>query len=78
MIAQSLEVVLRDHAFLEGLDASYVQLLSGCGRNTVFQAGEYLWREGEAADSFYLIRSGQVALEIYIPQKGALARRNRG
>lgn len=32
-----------------------------------YQPGEYLFREGEAADRFYLIREGHVALEVKAP-----------
>ena len=72
MSVQGLDVVLKDHPFLEGLDPAYVKLLAGCAKNERCAAGEYLWREGEAADNFYLIREGQVALEIYVPQRGSL------
>ena len=29
-------------------------------------------REGDEADSFYVIRLGRVALEIFVPQRGAV------
>ncbi len=32
-----------------------------------FQAGDYIYREGQPADKFYLIRHGRVGLETYIP-----------
>ena len=37
-----------------------------------FEAGQYLFHEGEAADQLYLLRHGRVALEIAIPGQGAL------
>ena len=42
-------------------------LLAGCARNHRFEAGQYLFHEGEAADEFFLIRQGRVALEIVAP-----------
>lgn len=54
------------------LDPNDLALIAGCGRNTGFDAGAYLFREGEAADEFYLIREGRVALELYAPGQGPL------
>jgi CRP-like cAMP-binding protein len=42
-------------------------LVAGCARNHRFDAGAYLFREGEAANEFFLIRHGRVALEIVAP-----------
>jgi CRP/FNR family cyclic AMP-dependent transcriptional regulator len=72
MSVHGLDVVLKEHPFLEGLDPEYLLLLTGCARNARFAEGEYLWREGETADNFFLVRAGQVALEIYVPQRGEL------
>lgn len=38
----------------------------------MFRAGEYLMREGDPADAFYVVRSGAVALQTSVPQRGAL------
>jgi CRP-like cAMP-binding protein len=35
-------------------------------------AGEYLFREGEQADVFYVIRHGSVALELHVPAREAV------
>lgn|SRR5574341_736933 len=35
-----------------------------------FQAGSYLFREGESADRLFLVRRGRVALELLVPQRG--------
>ncbi len=41
----------------------------GCASNVRFNAGTYIFKEGEAADTFYLIRDGKVAVEIFAPQR---------
>ncbi|TJY59291.1 cyclic nucleotide-binding domain-containing protein [Sinimarinibacterium sp. CAU 1509] len=69
---KDLEQILQSHAFLGGCEPEYVQLLVGCARNLRFDAGEYLLREGAAADEFYLIRHGKVALEINVPGKAPI------
>lgn len=35
-----------------------------------FQAGSYLFHEGEPADRLFLLRRGRVALELLVPQRG--------
>lgn len=59
--------IIRGHPFFQSLDPSFSDLVCGCARNARFDAGSYLCREGEPADSLYLIREGQVALEIHAP-----------
>ena len=44
---ENLESILAHHPFFEGLDARYVQLVAGCGSNAKFDAGEFLFREGQ-------------------------------
>jgi CRP/FNR family transcriptional regulator, cyclic AMP receptor protein len=65
---ETLERIIAEHPFFEGLETYYTGLLTGCASNVRFAAGSYIFKEGEAANSFYLIRSGKVALEILPPQ----------
>lgn len=60
---KTLEPVLANHAFFRDLPPEYLPILLGCASNAVFEAGVYIFREGGAADNFYLIREGKVALE---------------
>jgi CRP/FNR family cyclic AMP-dependent transcriptional regulator len=54
----------------EGLDDTTMELIAGCGVNTQFATGEYLMREGEPAETFYVLRAGRVALETDAPPRG--------
>jgi len=63
----SLEPVLREHPFFAGLDPGYLGVVTGCARNRRFDGDQYLFREGEAANEFFLIREGRVVLEITAP-----------
>ncbi len=72
MPIESLERILQQHSFLSDLEDRHVHTLVGCAANQRFGSGEYLFREGENADFFYLIRSGQIALEMHVPQRGGL------
>jgi CRP/FNR family transcriptional regulator, cyclic AMP receptor protein len=69
---RTIDALLADVPALEGLGRQHLELIAGCARNRVFEPGEHLMREGEPADCFYVIRSGDVALETYVPQGGAL------
>jgi CRP-like cAMP-binding protein len=72
MTIQNLESVLSEHPFFAGLDAKYMQLLAGCASNAVFRAGEYLMREGEPANHFYIVRHGKIAIELNAPGAGTI------
>ncbi|MCK4372935.1 MAG: cyclic nucleotide-binding domain-containing protein [candidate division Zixibacteria bacterium] len=74
---RDLEQTLREHPFLEGLDAEHIKLLVGCASNVVFKSGEFIIREGEEADAFYFIRHGRVLIETHVPQKGPIIIRSR-
>ncbi len=65
------QVVLESQVFA-GIDAHCAEQLAGCSRTVGFEAGETLFREGEPADVFYVLRRGRVALELYVPARGPL------
>ena len=55
-----------------GLDGTTLELIAGCGRNVRFAAGQQLFREGEPADTFYVLRHGVVTLEMRVPARRPL------
>lgn len=65
---ETLERIIAEHAFFTGLE-QYADLLTGCASNVRFEAGAYIFKEGEKANEFYLIRAGKVALEVFAPQR---------
>jgi len=69
---EDLRKILTEQPFLAKLDEKHIQLLVGCASNVVFKEGEYIFREGQPADSFYIVRHGKVMVETFIPQKGPL------
>lgn len=66
---ESLERIIAEHPFFVGLDDSFTNLMVSCASNVRFKAGTYILREGDPANTFYLIREGKVALEILAPQR---------
>lgn len=67
MRSTSIRDWVAEHPFFQDLEPDYRELLAGCAGNRVFRAGEYLTREGEPADCFYLIRAGRVSIELHVP-----------
>lgn len=67
---ESLEPILTAHPFFKGLDQSYITLITGCASNVRFNEGKFIFREGEEAHQFYLIRQGKVAIELFTPNRG--------
>jgi CRP/FNR family cyclic AMP-dependent transcriptional regulator len=67
---KTIDQYLPEHPFFHGLDAATTDLLAGCAVNATFRSGEFLIREGESADNFYVIRHGRVAIEARTPGPG--------
>jgi len=64
--------LLAEVELFQGLAPEQLEVIAGCGRTEVIEAGAYVFREGDAADSFYAIRTGRVALEFTAPSRGPL------
>jgi CRP-like cAMP-binding protein len=70
MTMEGLEKIVSEHRFFAGLRQEFIDLVTGCCKNARFDAGQFLLREGGAADQIYLIRQGRVALQISDPARG--------
>ena len=69
---KTLDTLIAESHVFAGLDQAYLELIVGCAHNTGFEPGQYLFREGDRADTFYLVRHGRVALETVVAGRGAL------
>ncbi len=70
MIQTTLEPILREHPFFQGMEEQHIRLIAGCSKNVRFAEGEVIFREGDPADHFYLIREGLVSVQLVIPHDG--------
>jgi len=70
-MVQTLDELMVSSPVFAGLPAAHLELIAGCAVNERFAAGTYLFHEGQAADRFYLIREGSIALEVSIPGHGS-------
>ena len=64
METHKLEEIIAGDPFFVGLDAAFCKTIAGCGKQMRFEKGQYIYRQGDAADHFYIVRHGHVALEV--------------
>jgi len=69
---ETLEPILAKHPFLKGLKPEHLKILVGCASNVRFNAGQFLFHEGEEANEFYMIREGKVAVQIQGAERGPI------
>jgi len=67
---KTLADIIEEHPFFKGLEKSHLDLIAGCAKNVHFQEGEVVFREGDPADLFYVVKQGMVAIELMVPQRG--------
>ena len=60
---ESLATRVALHPFLVGMNPRQLALLTSCAMTVQFKKGQVIFREGEPADRFYLIETGNVILE---------------
>jgi len=69
---RTIDQLLHEHPFFAGLDDAALTLIAGCASNMHAREGDYLYREGDPAETFYMIRHGRVAIEAHQPAGGSL------
>ncbi len=69
---KTITALLHEHLFFTGMKDEYIELIAGCAVNHIFNPGDYIARENDPADYFYLIRSGRVSIETSQPNYGAV------
>ena len=71
MAIETFEKTLGEHPFFKDLPAPHLDTVVGCVANVKFEPGEFIFREGQPADHFFVVRQGKVAVEVFVPGKGA-------
>ena len=69
---KTLEPIISRHPFFQGLPQRHLSLIVGCARNERYEQDQILFNEGDEANWFYVIREGQVALDIHVPGRGPI------
>jgi CRP/FNR family transcriptional regulator, cyclic AMP receptor protein len=71
-MTRGLDAVVLDAPVFAGLGEAQAVQLAGCARTIGWDDGDTLFREGDPADAFYVVRRGRVALELFVPNRGPL------
>ena len=58
---------LKTHPFFSGLNNEYLDLILRYSDIESFKPGEHIFREGDAAQKFYIIATGKVNVELQVP-----------
>ena len=61
------------HPFFAGMQPQHIKVLTECAMAKNFLTGDYLFRQGDFANRFYLIERGAVALEALDSEGNAVA-----
>ena len=69
---RTIDELLGEIDVFRGLADEHLDLIAGCAVVRSFGAGEKLMTENEQANTFFALRHGTVALETYVPQRGAV------
>ena len=59
----TVEVRVASHPIFEGMESPHLKVLSDCAMAKNFAPGDYLFRQGDFANRFYLIEKGTIVLE---------------
>jgi len=65
----SLARLVAEHPFLQGMKPEHLAILTECAMLAEFKKDESIFREGDPANRFYLIRSGRVELEAGVKER---------
>ena len=69
---KSMQELIITHPFFAEMEHDCSEMFCSCAGNVRFAEGEVVFKEGEKADDFYLLRAGRVGLESFVPGRGAI------
>lgn len=68
----NLVKLLGSQPFLNGMPEKYIPMIADCAELKSFAEGDYLLRQNQPAQYFYLLLQGHVSLRTHIPPKGII------
>lgn len=74
---QFLELIAQQ-PFFQGLSVHHLELLADSAREARFKAGQWIFRQGDPANRFYLILEGKVSIESEEKKRGMTPIRTLG
>jgi CRP-like cAMP-binding protein len=64
--------LLATHPFLDGMSRHQLDQLARWSHRSLFHAGNRVFSEGGRAERFWLLRDGEIALDVHIPSQGGV------
>ncbi len=68
----SIEESIRMHSFFSDISTAHMSSLASHAQHLTVEADNFIFREGEYADAFYLITYGKVSLELSTAHRGRI------
>jgi len=68
----TLDEAIAAASVFAGLSTAGLELLAGCATGADFREDQLLFREGDTAETFFLVGSGRVALELHTVDRGGI------
>jgi CRP-like cAMP-binding protein len=62
--------LIEQHPFLVGLNPRYMHFFTECALFQHYETGQEIFRENGEANRFYLIHTGRVDLQTFVPGRG--------
>ena len=77
---ESIKDQIVEHPFFKDFIPEHTEKVTDIASEVSFNPGQYIFRDGEDANSFFLINRGIISLEVYVPNRGpvTLGRLNAG
>lgn len=72
MKINDLSGIINQQPFFKDFNSAQLSLLAGCAKNQRFEAQTLLAQTGAPANQFFVIRSGNIAVEIPTPKQDKL------
>lgn len=69
---ETLDRTLVDLPLFRGMKPEHLAEIAGCASNVRIGPGEFAAHRGHPADRFWIVRQGQLAVEIHAPARGVL------
>ena len=63
---RTIEELLNDSPFYHGLPTEVLAHVAGCAQTARFEPGEVMFRAGQPANTFFLVRHGRVSIELFL------------
>jgi len=73
MEIHSLQPMLREYPFFQGMDERLLEILVGCATNLRYDEGQYVFRQNQPATHMFFLRQGEIVLELEADDRSVVA-----